>query len=67
MNDVPVATSTSFSVIANTLTNSGHILVAALAGTDVENSPLSFTASTQPTNGTLVLSSTGALTYTPAL
>jgi VCBS repeat-containing protein len=59
VNDAPVAT-------ARTLTaNEDTPLQVTLAGTDVDGDPLTFTVSTQPTNGTLS-GTPPALTYTPA-
>lgn len=58
VNDVPVANNQTVNVIEDTATP------ITLTGSDIENSPLTFTVLTQPTNGTL--SGTGAnVTYTP--
>jgi len=58
-NDAPVATPQTLSTAEDTL------LPITLSGSDVENSPLTFTVVTPPANG--VLSGIGAnLTYTPA-
>jgi gliding motility-associated-like protein len=58
VNDVPVANNQTVSVTEDTATP------ITLTGSDIENSPLTFTIVTPPTNG--ALSGTGAnVTYTP--
>lgn len=58
VNDAPVA------VAQNVSTNEDTALLVTLAGTDIENSPLTYTVSTPPAQGTLSGTAPN-LTYTP--
>jgi Bacterial Ig domain len=67
INDIPVANSTSLTATGNSVASSGNILIWNLSGSDIESVWLYFTASTLPIYWQLTISSTGALTYLPAL
>jgi hypothetical protein len=67
INDIPTANSSSFTATGNSTASSGNLRVGVLGGSDLESSPLTFSASTLPLHGFLTLSSTGAFTYSPAL
>jgi VCBS repeat-containing protein len=61
VNDVPVATAGTLTTLEDTVGN------GTVSGTDIENSPLTYTVVTNGTQGTVVITnaSTGAYTYTP--
>ncbi len=68
INDAPVAqTGITLSVSGNTLGNSGYTLTGMLSATDIDSLALTYSASTLPTHGTLVLDSSGSYIYQPAL
>ncbi len=59
VNDAPVVGNLAVSVDEN------HSYTGQLSGTDQDNDTLSFSAASQPANGSLALSGNGAFTYTP--
>lgn len=59
VNDLPVANNQSISVNEDTLYS------GTLTATDVEGSPLTYSAVTQPSNGVLVINANGSFTYDP--
>ncbi|WP_407309719.1 Ig-like domain-containing protein [Pseudomonas sp. nanlin1] len=60
-NPAPTASNTSVSLAEDTVVT-GNLVTTA---TDVDGDALTFTATTQPANGTLVLNPNGSYTYTP--
>lgn len=58
-NTPPVVTNTGYTITEDT------ILSYALTGSDAEDNMLTYTASTLPLHGTLVVLSNGSFTYTP--
>ncbi len=60
-NTIPSAYSGAF------ITNEDTTYIGTLSGFDLESSPLTFTVGSGVTHGTLLISSTGAFTYTPTL
>ncbi|WP_443943537.1 Calx-beta domain-containing protein [Pedobacter sp. AW1-32] len=59
-NRAPVVTAPAISTIVNIPVN------GTITATDADGDPLTFTVTTQPTNGTVVLNANGTYTYTPA-
>lgn len=59
VNHAPAATSTSVTTQADTA------LTGTLMGSDMDGNSLTFSAVTQPTQGTLVVNANGGFTYTP--
>ncbi|WPO97712.1 Ig-like domain-containing protein [Pseudomonas sp. HR96] len=59
-NPAPTSSNSSFTTPENTA------ISGALVANDVDGDALSFTATQQPANGTLVLNANGTFTYTPA-
>ena len=60
VNDTPVATGGSLSTTEDTQAT------GTLSATDVDNASLAYAVVTQPANGSVVLGTNGAYTYTPA-
>jgi len=61
VNDLPVASNESFTMNEDGVLNNN----VSTNDSDVETSTLTYTASTLPSNGTLVLNSNGTFTYAP--
>lgn len=64
-NDTPTLTGSSYSVLGNIPTSSGNILTASLTGVDIDGDTLTYTVNSGASNGVLVVSGTGWMTYTP--
>ncbi|SDD06159.1 Calx-beta domain-containing protein [Pedobacter soli] len=60
VNDAPVATAPAITTPQNTPVN------GTITATDVDGDPLTFTVSTPPVHGTVVVNSDGTYTYTPS-
>lgn len=67
VNDIPTANATTITVVWNSIVSMWNIYSWSLSWTDVEWSPLSFTATTLPIHGLLTLTSTWYFMYTPAV
>jgi Bacterial Ig domain len=67
INDAPVSVGGSFTATGNSMSNSGNILLGSVIWTDIDSGSLTFSSSTLPANGALVLLSDGTFSYTPAL
>ncbi len=57
----------SYSVLGNIPTSSGNSIVATLTGVDIDGDPLIYTVISGASNGTLNVSATGVMDYTPNL
>jgi Bacterial Ig domain len=67
INDIPTANTTTITAVGNSVVNSGNTYTWVLTGNDIDGNPLTFTAATLPVHGLLTMTSTGYITYTPAL
>ncbi len=67
VNDSPIALSGSYSILGNISNQNGNILYTSLSGSDIDGDILNYILKTNPVHGSLTLSSTGMLSYTPAI
>ncbi|MGV0795174.1 Ig-like domain-containing protein [Mycolicibacterium sp. XJ1819] len=65
VNDAPVARNDSYTVAEDTTLNVPAASGVLAGDTDVDGDTLVVTGHTQPANGTVIVSSNGALSYTP--
>jgi large repetitive protein len=67
VNDAPTVSGANYTATGNNLASFGHVLSGTLSASDIEGDILTFTGGANPTNGVLVLDSSGSFTYTPAM
>jgi parallel beta-helix repeat protein/VCBS repeat-containing protein len=67
MNDLPTIQNVSYSMTGNVLSGAVNILSGTLTGSDIESSSLIFSVVSPISSGSLSLSSTGRLSYIPAV
>ncbi|MBP9811940.1 tandem-95 repeat protein [Candidatus Gracilibacteria bacterium] len=67
INDIPTANTATITAVGNSVVSSGNTYTGVLTGNDIDGNPITFTAATLPVHGLLSMTSTGYITYTPAL
>ena len=65
VNDPPITTAGSATIIGNTLTDSGHTFVFPGRAMDVDSTVFSYSSTVLPTNGILTMNASGVFTYRP--
>lgn len=67
VNDTPVANTATLTAMGNSVVSSGNVSTGALTASDIDGDTLTFTLVTPPVHWLLSMTSTGYLSYTPAL